>query len=295
MQLGTETEVTAGIDLKGVSVSAQKTIPPPFTRAWGDSKSMKDAEAFFTQEKGMISTASGWCYLHEIKINTFSPPPFSDSFKEALGNLHSVSQSTLSEKIETFKKFVRAYGTHFQSRTKLGAQIAYRTMYSSKVRQEVSATTLQQCNYVKGAKVFGIQVEQSSSSCSEKDLESIGQYSTENIKVDILTKGSRPVSNINDWAKQSFTPVPISFELSPIINLFKKSLIDDKGLLFNGKQIVASKIRDWFVPLYFDYCNTMGIVCSEQKSGCGINDQCSIDKICVDKPNKQQQCLCKFL
>ena len=241
-----------------------------------------------------MSMASGWCYLHEIRINTFSPPPFSDSFKEALGNLYSVSQSTLSEKIETFKKFVRAYGTHFQSRTKLGAQIAYRTMYSSKVRQEVSATTLQQCNYVKGAKVFGVQVEQNSSSCSEKDLESIGQYSTENIKVDILTKGSRPVSNINDWAKQSFTPVPISFELSPIINLFKKSLIDDKGLLFDGKQIVASKIRDWFVPLYFDYCKTIGIDCSEQKSGCGINDQSSMDKICADKPNKQQ-CLCKFL
>ena len=52
LQLGVEREVTVGVDVKGVSASSSATIPPPFTRAWGDSKGMSKLKNFFSQKKG---------------------------------------------------------------------------------------------------------------------------------------------------------------------------------------------------------------------------------------------------
>ena len=52
LQLGVEREVTVGVDVKGVSASSSATIPPPFTRAWGDSDGMSKLKTFFSQKKG---------------------------------------------------------------------------------------------------------------------------------------------------------------------------------------------------------------------------------------------------
>ena len=288
-----EAEITNFIELKGANFKKAKIIPSAFNKAWEDSKTIKETQNFFLSEKGMISTATGFCIQNQVKIDTDSPPPFFEAFKIALGLLQSAFQLPDKEKKIVFQQFTRAFGTHYLTQTTLGTQIGHYTKYSGQVRQEISASTLQQCNLIKGSKVFGVQIEKSSSSCSENDEESIKQYGTEKVHVGIFAKGSQPENSVKEWLTRNFTSVPISFQLSPIINLFKKTLIDDKSLLFNGQRIIASEIRKWFVPLYFDYCNSMNIDCYEQKSGCGIDDSCSADKICFEKSDKQQ-CLCKF-
>ena len=46
LQIGTETEVTANVNIKIFKVGIKKKIPPAFKRAWSDSKGMKKLEEF---------------------------------------------------------------------------------------------------------------------------------------------------------------------------------------------------------------------------------------------------------
>ena len=43
-------------------------------------------------------------------------------------------------------------------------------------------------------------------------------------------------------------PIPIKFELTPIINLFNVDNLDDR---YN---VTSKDILDWFLPLYIKYC-----------------------------------------
>ena len=63
------------------------------------------------------------------------------------------------------------------------------------------------------------------------------------------------------------------------------TLISDRHLKKYG--VNAGLINKWFLPLMTDFCNNMNkelppsqkIICTH-KSGCGIDDNCSLDEIC---------------
>ena len=287
LQIGTETELTVGIPVKGVEISASTTIPPLFQRAWGDSRKFQETERFFSEKKGMISTSMGICYMYEVLLDSYKLPPFTDPFKLALRELFRArTLSTLSQRT-VFKRFVGQYGTHFLVRTKMGAEFIYQTKYHEKARKEFNANTLKECNYLKGAKVFGIQIESDKSGCTSSQESKLNQLGNSNVEVEVITKGSRP-TDIKGWATQNFTPVPLKFKLSSIINLMKKRYIEDQNLEDNGEKVNSFEIRKWFLPLYYDYCTVMNVDCG-QRTGCGYNDNCPFDAIC-QKGGSIHQC-----
>ena len=286
LQIGTETELTVGIPVKGVEISASKKIPVPFQRAWGDSRKFQKTERFLSEQKGMISTSIGICYMYEVLLDSYKLPPFTEPFKIALGELFRARKLSASSQRTAFKKFVGQYGTHFLVRTKLGAEFAHQTKYHEKARKEFNANTLKECNYVKGARLFGIQVEQSKSGCTSSQESKLKQLGSSTVEVEVITKGSRP-TDIEHWAKQKFTPVPLKFKLSSIINLMKKQYIEDQNLEDKGEKVNSFEIRKWFVPLYYDYCTVMNVDCS-QRTGCGFNDNCPFDTICKKGGSKHE-------
>ena len=287
LQIGTETELTVGIPVKGVEISASKTIPVPFQRGWGDSRKFQEMERFLTEEKGMISTSMGICYMYEVLLDSYKLLPFTDPFKIALRALFSARKLSASSQRTAFKRFVGQYGTHFLVRTKMGAEFTYQTKYHEAARKQFDANTLKECNYVKGAKLFGIQLEQDKSGCTSTQESRLNQLGSSNVEVEVITKGSRP-TDIKDWATQNFTPVPLKFQLSSIINLMKEQYIDDQNLEDNGEKVNSFEIRKWFLPLYYDYCTVMNVDCS-QRTGCGYNDKCPFDTIC-QKGGSVHQC-----
>ena len=233
----------------------------------------------------MISISLGRCYMYDIALSRFLLSPFKKAFKVALAELYAKETSTPAQQKDTFKRFIQTYGTHFLLRTKMGAEYAHITRYRRRAREALDTSSLNSCNYVNGAKMFGIQVDASRSGCNARAQKTLSNIASESIEVKILTKGGRPI-DIKEWATQTFTPIPLSFELSPIINLFQEKYIDSKGVQNdNNEIIVSSKIREWFVPLYFDYCNSMDVNYTEP-TGCGIDDLCPIDTIC--KPEDEE-------
>lgn len=288
LQIGTDKEVTAGIDIGGlVDVSSTQTIPKPFSRAWGNSKDFQEVTKFFSEKQGMISTSMAKCIVYEMSLDTFHLPSFTTPFTHALVELYTARNNLDHVKKALFRKFIGQYGTHFLIESKMGAQYIYRTKYTKTVRDTMTANTLKDCNYVEGSKIFGIQIEPDSTNCKQTDMNKINQMRRENIKATIITKGSRPTGQVEDWATQEFHPIPLAFKLSPIVNLMTEKYINNVNLNHNTRPISASAIRKWFVPLYFDYCNSMLIDCGDQ-SGCGIDDKCPVDSICKKGGNKHE-------
>ena len=140
-----------------------------------------------------------------------------------------------------------------------------------------------------GAKIFGIPVEPDSTSCKTEDQTELNTYTTADFNHQVISKGSDP-TNIEEWATQEFTPIPLKYRFSPIANLFQKVFIDDKGYTNSAGEVINSTaIRMWFVPLYYDYCVTMGLDCSVPK-GCGIDDQCPFDTLCNGTADEPHEC-----
>ena len=219
--------------------------------------------------------------MYEVKLSPFHLPPFKVAFKAALNDLYKGAKLSPSQQIQLFRKFIRHYGTHFQLWTKLGAQFMHQTRYTETAREHLSAESLRACNSVKGAEIFGIQIEKDKDSCSASDKKKLKLLGRKNVEELIITKGSKP-TDIKHWVTQKYIPIPLSFQLSPIINLFTDKLIRDANIRINGKHITDSlTIRKWFVPLYFDFCKTVGIEAHcLPKTGCGYDDLCPVDSIC---------------
>ena len=90
------------------------------------------------------------------------------------------------------------------------------------------------------------------------------------------TYGERPdlEKDFNEWVDQEFDPIPIKFELTPIVNLITEDNLDDRH------NISSSKILKWFLPLYLKYCKVFDFDCSPE-TGCGFNDYCKFDENCI--------------
>ena len=93
------------------------------------------------------------------------------------------------------------------------------------------------------------------------------------------------------WAGQDFDqPQIISMTLQPIQSLFRPDVLERYG-------INAAKINAWFGPQMATFCDTVNrnlpkseqLQCTQQR-GCGIDDNCSVDEICVPKKGDDYFC-----
>eukprot|EP00111_Clytia_hemisphaerica_P012108 TCONS_00035571-protein len=275
LQLGYESEVTAGVE--GLDLSSD--IPAPFTMAWSNSKSTKNAASSFSEEQGMVSFTHGMCIQYEMKLSAYLLPEFMPPFVMAIGELHDASSQSPSEQESAFKKFVNEFGTHYMIHSELGALFAQQTTYSGTVRQNMDNEALQQCNSKQAVKLFGIQIGPDTSKCTDTAEETLNSYSDSDVKKITITKGSRP-TDIADWATQEFTPTPLKYQFSPIVNIFQKNFIEERNITnSDGDDVDSLKLRQWFMPLYDKYCEVLGFKCSMPK-GCGFDDNCPVDTVC---------------
>jgi len=295
LQIGTETEVTVGVEGKGISASGTKTIPPPFTRAYGDSSDMKDIKSLFTEKKGFMTVSTASCFLYKMTIIPYKQPPFLDEFVEALGILYSKRYSSAVAKKEEFRKFIDIFGTHYQREVLFGSKIMIRTTFTGDVKRNSDIESLKRCNFVEGSTVFGIQVEESRKGCNKEKKTKIQNRFRNQIHTQITTRGSTNIAtSISEWNQdKQFKPIPLKFKLAPIVNLMVRAYIDDRNLMYNNQRIISKEIRKWFVPLYFDYCKTMGIDCDTEikEHGCGIDDSCTVNEECSTDAYKSLKCL----
>lgn len=80
--------------------------------------------------------------------------------------------------------------------------------------------------------------------------------------------------DFESWGDQEFDPIPVKFELTPIVNLLTTENLDER------LNISSTKILGWFLPLYLKYCKVFDFDCSAE-TGCGFDDSCGFEENCV--------------
>ena len=108
----------------------------------------------------------------------------------------------------------------------------------------------------------------------------------------IRTIGSTPAKNLQEWGTGDLYGVPLRFSLDLLPNLFTKENLGRYG-------INDTAINYWFIERFIDICNVLNgqrppsdqLDCTKT-DGCGINDDCSLDEVCVTDPSNTKNYRC---
>ena len=156
---------------------------------------------------------------------------------------------------------------------------------------------MKNCNTLAGIKVFGLQTEESRFNCQNNELMN-SQFDSINVeRMIVTTQGSFIAKSLSEWSKQvislvqaeTFSPRVIRRELRPILHLFESKNFENVVVI--NETINVTYIREWMQPFMERYCEIFQLECN--KSGCGIDDNCTIEQWCVDQASGYYQCIQK--
>ena len=92
------------------------TVPPMFTRSWGNEESTHDMEQHFKSSRGSVSHAEGWCTVYKVNVYPENDDVrFADNFINDIRNIDK--SETLSEKNAAMERFIEHFGTHYATKT----------------------------------------------------------------------------------------------------------------------------------------------------------------------------------
>ena len=136
-----------------------------------------------------------------------------------------------------------------------GAKITSMTYFTSYERLKLGPKDLAQCSSLQAFDKFKFEQaddEKKAISLNLTQCWSDGDGSHLNGKVartKLVTYGTKPDDkDLGKWVDEDIRPIPIKMELTPIVNLFTPTNLDER---YN---ISSTDILDWFLPLYLKYC-----------------------------------------
>jgi len=278
-ELSAEAEVSASAGAAEVSASAgvSATIPPPFQRGWSESNFMRTAQNFFSESGGSVAVSKAECNVKNVELIGTSLPSFSEPFKNALERLNGHNYDSCQVQQNAFRTFIGNYGTHYFTKVNFGASISTYTEYSERTSSMLNDQQMEACSGQDMSIQFGpvLGLSNSEDNCNGEARASIDENSNSNMQRLKITKGSRPNEDTGSWAEGDFVPVPLQFNLAPIINLLTDSNLDENS----GLSLDRPRLRQWLVPMYFNYCEVMGVSC---QGGCNVHYcvECNEDGSC---------------
>lgn len=238
----------------------------------------------------------------QVDVSHFLTPGFHPAFIEVLRFLEK--QNTTIRQERAFKRFIRDYGTHYVSSAYMGAKLASTVFYTNYERLKYGRQRLYNCSAENAFKVFKLggsddDEEDSSDDSDEDETDSNDPMNSMKMKrcpdIDNLDpervlsttfSGKPEEGDLSKWPEQEIKPIPIKFELTPIVNLFTKENLDER------LNVSSSEILDWFLPLYLKYCLIFDLQCTVEK-GCGFNDDCGFNENCILDRNVKKGYVCQ--
>ncbi len=201
------------------------------------------------------------------------------------------------EREQEFKRFINEFGTHYASTSEMGTKLTIERRYSAKERATSDVNDMKNCNKLAGAKIFGLQAEQSHFHCKNKALTDNEIASDSVDRMIITTYGSFIAKSLAEWSKQvislvqgsSFSPRVIRRELRSILHLFTEKNFGNVTL-DNGDAVNTTAILYWMRPMMERYCEIFELDCN--KTGCGIDDTCTHDEWCSPNGNNNRGYSC---
>ena len=296
-----EADIGPDEELSGSSrLGASTSLPPLFSRSWADTNDVENVRNFFIKEHGSIVTTEAVCLTNQFDIGFYSQKVFVDPFLDAVEALHwATEKDDETSKLIEFKRFVNEFGTHYSTTSQMGTKLSIERRYTAQERASSSQNDLKNCNTLAGAKVFGLQTEESHFNCKNKNLLDSNLESKNVERTIVTTHGSFIANSLAEWSKQvinlvmadTFSPRVIRRELKPILHLFDEN--NFVNITFSSGDHVAkvnvTRIKQWIEPMMSNYCAIFDLDCN--RSGCGIDDNCSTEHWCIDDSPEGIQCI----
>jgi hypothetical protein len=266
-------------------LGASMSIPPLFSRSWSNTNDIQNVENFYRKEHGSIVITEAICLTNQVDLGYHSKKVFVEPFIDAVKALYIAETEDL--RFNEFKRFIDEFGTHYSSTSEMGTKLTIERRYSAKERASTDKNDLKNCNTVAGARIFGLQTEESHFHCNNSELIDNTLDSESVDRMIITTYGSFIAKSLAEWSQQvislvqgsTFSPRAIRRELRSILHLFQDKNFEDVMLETSGDKLNISKVIEWFEPMMSNYCEIFELDCN--KTGCGFDDDCIPDQWCI--------------
>ena len=258
----------------------------PFS--FGANAEYQDQTKKMNQENNLVVLTENECTVYVVDLSTDNPPTFVEGFLVAAARLENITDT------DAYLEFFGNYGTHYLSKTHMGARYAVETEFTSQVREEFYKEGF---NINNGAEfsfagvALGAKYESNDTKALAKKFE---EKTVNTLKV---AYGSNipPSGKVEDWFTSAFDePLPIRYELKEISDLFTDTFMANTGLKY-------TKIFDQLKHYLKTYCvlkkdelaidKKDKLNCNGTSSGCNGGHDCHHHATCTDT-EKGYKCKC---
>jgi hypothetical protein len=205
------------------------------------SSSMNSEDKLYIQ-----NTAT--CSVYRAVVNRYDPPEFSKNF---LAGLESIKGLPFELNKELYYKFITTFGTHYIYDVMMGSRYTYILETTNNSYNTMKSSGVNISAQAKYSAMASIDVKAS----YKKHTKASSQFDSAITNKFVTSVGApMPLSmEMNDWLAATNTlPMPISYEIKPIIELFQISVV-------KNKMIKAGIDADFFInnlqTAYDNYCS----------------------------------------
>lgn len=190
------------------------------------SSSYKKTSSEVSSGEKVYITSSAKCSYYFSKIDLTQPPPLHSGFyrwAKTLERNHSKAN---------LLKFVKYYGTHFPTSVVFGARFMKQHSMSSQSYKTASSRDI---SVSAQASYSGLVSVSGGFSLDKSERQAASQFSKE-VETTTITVGAAPPSNGEAayWASTvKENPVPTSYKIEPISNLFTNVFMEGTGINYN--------------------------------------------------------------
>lgn len=292
----------------GVSLSASAKY-----KKSGNTEQAK-TRRLFEEKQGEVRIATAYCKTYDARLNTdWLRPKFSSNFIRAVERLEQTLTKSTSTQQAVMKRFVDSFGTHIMTETDFGAKMIYEKRFTSRSKSAKESNTRKSCvreslsgcvggGYTGASKRL---VQASAKTClGSKEGKCNNAQFDENwgeenglSSTTLRTIGSG-LTEREEWGmREDFKPVPIRRKLKLISSLFTAHNLKKSETYGFRKSLDHQGLRKLFDTLASQYCTLLlgrsSQECSEELSGCGLNDNCGFDQECINDKTSPSGYVCE--
>ncbi len=187
------------------------------------SSSYKKTSSEVSSGEKVYVTSSAKCSYYFSKIDLSQPPPLHPGFyRWAKALERNYSEANLLQ-------FVKYYGTHFPTSVVFGARFLKQYSMTSQSYKTASSRDISVSAQASYSGLFSVS---GGFSLDKSQRQAASQFSKE-VETTTITVGAAPPNNgeASYWASTvKENPVPISYEIQPITNIFTNVFMKDTGI-----------------------------------------------------------------
>jgi hypothetical protein len=192
------------------------------------------------------NTAS--CSVYKARVNRYDPPEFNKNF---LAGLESLKGLPFELNKEIYYKFITTFGTHYIYDVIMGSRYSYILETTKASYNSLKSNRVKISSQAKYSAMASLNVRNS----YKNDTKTSSQFESIISKKYITSVGAPMPSSmdINDWlAATSTLPMPISYTIKPITELFEISAVKNRLAQIG---IDANFINSNLQAAFDNYCN----------------------------------------